>query len=111
MTDKMRSMRFTARGWVVLFAIVFVAPAYALSADAAPATVVNYYETPCETQTRETFEVPPLTLDQSKGLIAWQRAHANTPAGEAFNAALRQCMPVPNFDFDNMVLIKTEVVP
>jgi hypothetical protein len=109
MINKWKSMRFTLHGWVVLAAVVIAPPVYVLSADAAPVTVVNYYETQCETQARKAHGVPPLTLDQSEGLIGWQREHVNTSEGIAFNAESSECAPTSAFDFDSMVLVHTEV--
>lgn len=114
-----RSLRFTARGWAVLFGAVVLPLAYVGSHPSAvpvsqPAeTVVNYYESPCHYQARTSRGIPPLTLDQSVGLVAWERAHMNTPEAADYHAALRTCdqvAPVARWDFDNMVLAHSEVV-
>lgn len=72
-------------------------------------TVVNYYENACQIQARETFNVPPLTVDQSQGLIGWQRENLGTAEGRAFNAALADCAPSPRFDFENLILVHSEI--
>lgn len=72
-------------------------------------TIVRYFETPCELNARRTYGVPPLTLDQSRGLIAWQRQHVGTPEGAEYNAAATACSSVPDFDWGQRVLVFTEV--
>jgi hypothetical protein len=81
--------------------------ARAVDAAAAP-TTVNYYESLCASRARISRGIPPLTVDQSKGLIAWERSHAGTAAARDFHAALDACPPVARWDWGRMVLVHTE---
>lgn len=112
-----RSMRFTTRGVAVLFGAVVLPLAYVTTHPAATPqpveTAVNYYESPCYYQARTSRGIPPLTVDQSKGLVAWERANAGTAQAADFHTALRTCdqvAPVARWDFDAMHLAHSEVV-
>lgn len=103
----------TARTVLSVVMLIVALPIYLHSQDATtevrPATVVNYFETDCQTAARQAYDVPPLTVDLSKGLVGWQHEHLDTPEGRAFNVALSKCAPAPKFDFANMNLVYSEV--
>lgn len=105
---------------VALVAILAIAgpsltpmPASALgaagSAIAAP-TRINYYESPCAYRARTSRGIPPLTVDLSKGLIAWERSHVGTAAAREYHAALDACPSVARWNWDAMVLAHTELI-
>lgn len=102
---------------VVILALagpVFVSvPAAALgeagSGLAAP-TRINYYESPCAYRARTSRGIPPLTVNQSRGLIAWERRHADTAVARDYHAALDACPPTARWDWASMVLAHTELI-
>lgn len=109
----------TRTGIVVGLVLTLLLPAPAMAATTlgragsvvtqAP-TVVQYFETTCEREAREDHGVPPLTLNPSRGLVAWQRQHLGTPEGEAYNQAATACPAVPDFDFSQRELVWVETV-
>lgn len=122
-----RSIRLTARGWIVLVVGIIALPlAYVgtqsdattpASISAAP-TRVNHYETPCELRERTARNIPTYSVDHSKGLIAyvWEHLDENyVPDAELADywAALDACdvnEPVAQWDFDNMILVNVEYI-
>lgn len=86
------------------------APAVAPAANvaAAPSTV-NYYESSCAYRARTSRGIPPLTLDQSRGLVAWERSHVGTVAAREYHLALDACAPVAKWAWGSMVLAHTEL--
>lgn len=88
-----------------------VAAAQSVATTSAPGGAVNFYETPCYHKERVTRGIPAPTLDDSKGYAAWYRAHWGSPEWTAWNAAASACFrdhPVAKWDWDAMVLVRTE---
>lgn len=109
----------TRTGIVVGLVLCLLLPAPAMATTALDradsvatqvATVVQYFETPCDRGAREDYGVPPLTLSPGRGLVAWQRQHLGTPEGEAYNQAATACPAVPDFDFGQRELVWVETV-
>jgi hypothetical protein len=66
--------------------------------------VINYYETKCQKDARETYGVPL----NNEASAQWQREHLNTSEGRAYNEAAAACPSPAKWDFDNMILVGTE---
>jgi hypothetical protein len=76
-------------------------------------TVVNTYESPCYVQVRTARGIPALSVDASKGLLAWEQAHQGTIEAADYHAALDHCdatQPVGKWDWDAKVLVNQETV-
>lgn len=111
----------TRRAVVAMVVVTYAGLAYGLThtsdpaaaTEPAPPTVVNYYETACQNQARVSRGIPPLTMDQSRGLIAWERGHAGTAEAADYHAALDVCQatqPAGKFNWGGMVLAYQEFV-
>lgn len=86
------------------------------SAEAAPGrTQVNMYETPCEQRERVARGIPPYSVHEGRGLMAYVYAHLDGTTPDAqladFWAALDECdrnHPVPRWAWDQLVLVNVE---
>lgn len=82
----------------------------AVGSAVTPPTRLNYYESPCANRARTIRGIPPLTADQSRGLIAWERSHAGSAVAREYHAALDACPSVARWDWNAMVLAHTELI-
>lgn len=78
-------------------------------------TRVNTYETPCEQRERVARGIPPLSVHEDRGLMAYVYAHLDDRTPDAqladYWAALDRCdrnHPVPKWAWDQMVLVNVE---
>jgi hypothetical protein len=89
------------------------------AATAQHRTQVNHYETPCDYRERMARGIPAYSVDTSKGLMAYVRAHlvdGTTPDAELADywAALDACdanEPVAKWNWEGMILTHAEFLP
>jgi hypothetical protein len=105
--SKPQTWPMTVRVLALMFGAVYLPLGYALygwGSAASPATYINHYETPCQTEARNVYGVPLRNDD----LVQWQLDHLNTAEGLAYNRTSLACPQPAKWDFDNMVLVGKE---
>lgn len=72
---------------------------------------VDYYETPCYKNARESRGIPPLSVDQSTGYAAWYRNNWGSPEWNDWNEAASRCLQrevIGKWDWNAKILVLSE---